>query len=116
MRGWRDLRQRAVADRPELGNERVGPRASLGQGVEKAQRRAAPVIRMLLTEQELADLLALIGGQRTRLPRREHREPGVRAVVHGAVADVQQRGEIRIARVPAQQQRERSLLIGRQVV
>ena len=80
------------------------------------QRRAARTLGALLIEQELADLLALLGRERACLLRSEHCERGVRAVVHGALADVEHCGDARVAVAAAQQQRKRRLLVGRQVV
>jgi hypothetical protein len=70
----------------------------------------------LLAEQVVADLDALRNGHAARLAWGEHGDRGVRAVVDGALADAEHRGDLGIALALAQQQCERRALIGWELV
>ena len=101
-------RPAAPARRPARAPMRAPARSPRGS-VRVARRSATP---SLLTEHVVADLRRGARRQLARQARREHGERRVRAVVHGALVDVEQRRHLRVALAAAQQQRQRGALVG----
>jgi hypothetical protein len=110
------VRQRSAGQGSELSRERVGPCASRRRAVEKGARPYALGHARLLAEQVVADLLAALRGELARLPRREHGKGRMGAVMHRALLDAEQLGDLGVALAPAQEQRQRGVLVGWEIV
>src|SRR5207248_5589024 len=107
--------QRLLAERGELRRQRLCPRERLGRALQHSPRGQL-LLLALLAEHVVAHFAAAVGAQPARLARREQSGRGVCAILHRAFRDVQQRRQFGVALAAPEQQRQRRLLVGWELI